>query len=86
MSTSVDLDRYRGDSRVRKLITENRAIVGVAGLLVALSVLAVVVNAAGFPAVAGMLVSWNVLVTGVLFVFAVLPLYAIRFLPSYHKF
>jgi len=33
-----------------------------------------------------MLVAWNVLVTGVLLVFAVIPLYGIRLLPSYHKF
>jgi hypothetical protein len=86
MSTSIDLDRYRGDNRLRKFVNDYKPLVAVAAFLVVVSVIAVVVDFAGFHEIAGMLISWNVLVTGVLFVFAVVPLYAIRFLPSYHKF
>ncbi|WP_436907710.1 hypothetical protein [Halosimplex marinum] len=86
MSSSVDLERYRGNNRVQKFVNEYRALVGVAGLLVGLLVLAAVVDAVGQAEIAGMIVAWSVLVTGVLFVFAVVPMYGIRFLPSYHKF
>jgi len=86
MSTSIDLDRYRGDNRLRKFVNDYKPLVAVITVLVVVSLIAVGVDFLGFQEIAGMLISWNVLLTGVLFVFAVVPLYAIRFLPSYHKF
>ena len=70
--------RYRGRIDTWDVVNE--------AVLVGVSLLAAGVDFLGFHEIAGMLISWNVLLTGVLFVFAVVPLYAIRFLPSYHKF
>jgi hypothetical protein len=86
MSSRTNLDRYRGENRLRKFVTDYKPLVMVASFLVVVSVIALGFDTLGYPEIAGMLISWNVLVTGVLFVFAVVPLYLIRFLPSYHKF
>lgn len=86
MSYSDDLDRYRKERSIRSLVNEYKAFAVLIAFFAVLSLIAVVVNAIGYPEVAGMIISWNILVAGVLFVFAVVPMYAIRFLPAYHKF
>lgn len=86
MSYSENLDRYREDKSIRGFINNYKALVILLAFLIVVSLIAVVVDFIGYSEVAGMIISWNVLITGVIFVFAVIPLYAIRFLPSYHKF
>lgn len=86
MGYGESLQRYRGGTGNGRLVSNHPFLFVVLLYYVLMAALGTIAFVTGYTEIVSILVSWTLLLTGVVFVFGVVPIYASRYLPVYDQF